>query len=234
MAKQSTYDADKFKMPLKLLSGFALIVSLVYLLAQSVMSGVDYLNQHQVNTALDKWYESGEAASLIEWEDLETLMLSSGNRNGSNTMALHTLGRLYDYRSTKMSKSRKEQLLYGERAIAYYKLVTQKRPVWPYGWMNLALAKARLGHLDDEFKLALYKLLKTGPWEQITLPAIMQLSLYAWHNLDDRSHEQLLDFYLVAQDKRAADVQKVLQTSGKLEFYCRLVSQRAARPTFCR
>jgi len=216
------------------LTALFLLMILVYLLLQAVLSGVVYINQYRVNATVDRWYENQELPTLHEWEELELFALSSMHGNEGNTTMLNAVGRVYDYRSSKMAKSWKEKKRYGEKSIVYYRQVTQSRPAWPYGWMNLALSKVRLRALDDEFRRALRQLLKTGPWEEATLPSILRLSLLSWRYLDVDSHELILDYFIRAQEKRSGEVYQVVKSFGRLGFYCSLVAQRDAKASFCK
>ncbi len=214
--------------------GVMFLGALVYLLFQALLSGTAYLNQYRVNAMLDRWYAHSDAATLPEWQELELFALSSLQGNEDNATMLNAVGRLYDYRSAKMEKSWREKKLYGEQAIVYYWQVTQNRPAWPYGWMNLALSRARLNMFDDEFERSLLQLLQTGPWESATLPTIVQLSLFSWRYLDADSHQLILDYFITAQEKRSGEVARVVKSSGRLGFYCALLEQRGEKAGFCR
>ncbi len=229
------FDADEGGLNnVKKLFAILLLIAITYLSYQAVLTSVIYLNHYHVNATLDQWYENKKPVSLSDWQELEIFAISSLHINEDNTAMLNALARVYDYRSAKMARSINDRLFYGEKSIQYYRMVIGNRPAWPYGWMNLAQVKARLGRLDDEFKQALFQLLKTGPWERLTLPVIIQLGLFSWHNLDDDSHQLLLDYFLVAQDERAVEVLNMLQSTGQMTFYCRLVMQRDAKAMFCR
>jgi len=215
------------------LAAVLLLVLLSYLILEAVTSGKRYLNQHHTNVTLNLWYHSDRLPSLDAWMELERHASSSLEGNENNIALLLSMGRVYDFRSVKMAKSKKEQLLYGLLSIQYYTQVTQLRPAWPYGWMNLALAKARLGQFDRDFQHALMQLLITGPWEKKILPPILQLGLFSWSHLKTDNQQRLLDYFLQAQAQRTSDVQRVVQSFGKMDLYCHLVAEKGQQASFC-
>ncbi len=228
MGSQSDFGTNKRR-----LIALLLLVALVFLSVKSVLSGLIYLNQYYVNFTLDHWYESKELPTLNEWKELELFALSSMDGNEHNATMLNAVGRVYDFRSVRMEKKWDEIKLYGEKSVAYYRQVTQQRPAWPYGWMNIALSKARLGELDAEFKRSLLQLLKTGPWEEATLPSIIQLSLLSWRHLDTHSRQLILEYFITAEGNRGGEVFKAVKSSGRLALYCALVTRGVAATGVC-
>ena len=233
MDKQRTLEKNKLSISTKIYAALFLML-LVYLAVQAVLSGIVYLKQYQVNTAIEQWYEYDQQPSLAEWEAMESLILSAMDGNEEITTLLYVTGRLYDFRSVIIAGSWEEKLFYGQKSIAYYKQLIQRRPAWPHGWMNFAVAKARLGELDDEFKNALFQLLKTGPWEKNTRPFLIQLSLLSWSVLDANERRLLTDYFIIAQERRTWGVYQAVTSFGRLGLYCSIVTQEGAKAKFCK
>jgi len=232
MGDTRSSENDTLKIQLKILYILLLLV-LLYLLVQAVLSGFVYVNQYRLNAKIDQWYENQSVPALIEWKNLEERVLSYLGRDERNVDIVNASGRLYDYRSAYMAADRKKEIVYGHKAIEYYRQVTRLRPAWPYGWMNLASSKARLGEVDGEFRLALLQLLHLGPWEENTLPTIIQLSLFAWPYLDRATRQPLLDYFVDAQENRREDVYMVLKEAGQLKLYCALMAYKGDKASFC-
>ncbi|MFQ5519151.1 MAG: hypothetical protein ACE5E3_04025 [Mariprofundus sp.] len=205
------------------------MIVLLLLMIISVHSGISYVAQYRVHSAIDQWQEKGTTPATDEWQALH----DSVEEDGSNVDAVNALGRLYDFRSSSMSLNKNERNRFGQLAAEQYLKVTRLRPAWPYGWMNLALVKAQTGEIDEQFRHALLQLLKLGAWEHNTLPEIIRLSLFAWPYLSLEERKPLLDYYLVAQMQRKGDVHKALKGSDRLLVYCAIVNHAGSKASFC-
>jgi len=214
---------------------FAIIVLFVlsYLLIQAVHSGRAYIDQYRLNATIDQWEKNKIPQTLDTWLAMETFAVASLRGDKHNVELINASGRLYAYRSARMATTRAQRLAFGRKAMTYYRQVTRLRPAWPYGWMNLATIKARQGKLDQEFKRALGRLLRLGPWEANTLPRLIQLSAYAWPHLDAAMRQSLLKYYLIAQKHRKKDVLNAVTDAKLLARYCAIVSQQHVKASFC-
>jgi len=211
---------------------FIILPLSLYFIVQAVLSGMAYIDQYRLNATVDRWDGRQSIPSISEWKTLDKMALAALHGNESNADIVNATGRLYEFRSY-MASSLKEKDAFGRKAIEYYKRVTRLRPAWPYGWMNLAESKARLGEVDMEFRHALMQLLHLAPWEKNTLPSIFQLSLFAWPYLDSANRRSFLDYFIVAQESRERDVYKVLKKSGQMKLYCSIISHEGDKASFC-
>jgi len=210
-----------------------LLPALPYLMVQAVYSGMAYVQQYHLNATLDQWGKTGAIQPLDEWMKVEKKAQAALHGNAYKVEITNALGRLYFYRSVRMSTARKHQLAFGHKAMAYFREVNRLRPAWPYGWMNLALIKFMLGERDEEFKAALQQLLRLGPWEKNTLPALIPLAVYAWPALTAAQRQPLLEYFTIAQKERAKDVLDALTASRQLSYYCAIVRRNGEKASFC-
>ena len=211
-----------------------LLLAVLWLLIQAMLSGIAYVNQYRLNATLNRWYEDKTPPPVDKWLVMEKLALASLEKNESNADIVNATGRLYDYRATNMVSDRKQQRVYLQKALGYYKQVIRLRPAWPYGWMNIAISKGRLSEIDEEYKQALLQLLRLGPWEENTLPVIIQLSLPTWPYLDSDTRQPLLDYFIRAQESsRKMEVSQTVLKAGQLKLYCALVAHKGAKASFC-
>lgn len=207
--------------------------ALIYLLVQAILSGMLYLNQYRLDMTLDHWSQKKSAISLAQWHATEEVVLALLAEHNKDASVVNAAGRVYAYRITHLISNRKDRLVYGNKALSYYRTTTSLRPAWSYGWMNFAIAKARMGRVDAAFKQSLLQVLHLDPWGKKTLPVIIQLSLFAWPYLDKPDRQALLDYFVVAQESRKADVQKVLNKSNRMKLYCLLLTQHGSKASFC-
>lgn len=210
-----------------------LLPMLLYLLVQSILSGILYLNQYHLDITLDQWNQKQSPISLNEWKAAEALALALLKEHENDASVVNAVGRLYLYRSTHLAENRKQRLGYGSKALNYYQTVTRLRPAWSYGWMNFAIAKARTGSVDREFIKSLMQVLRLDPWGKKTLPVIVRLGLFAWEDLGKTDRQALLEYFAVVQGSRKADIQKVLNASSRMELYCALLARHGSKASFC-
>ncbi|NRB42246.1 MAG: hypothetical protein HRU20_27885 [Pseudomonadales bacterium] len=86
------------------------------------------------------------------------------------------LAMIHDWYVLSGDKSAAE---YGEAkkmALIYFRAAAEARPLWPAGWFDLALAKARQQERDAEFNAALIKALELGPWDESVQTGAADLS----------------------------------------------------------
>jgi len=144
--------------------------------------------------------------------------------DGANPDLHNGLGRLFDYRSSEMTRSKQERLQLMQNAMQHYRQVILLRPAWPYGYLNLVSVKVRIKAFDAEFRQMLLQLVKRSPWEHNTLPALVRLAVISWPYLDNPTRESLKPYLLQASEKRTGEVKRVLQLSKQLDYFCLVIA----------
>ena len=78
-----------------------------------------------------------------------------------------------------------------EQAVAQYRQALTIRPLWPYTWANLVVAKAEWGIFDQEFRHAVRRTIETGPWEPRVQLQLIRVDFAEQNRIDRRSRERI-------------------------------------------
>lgn len=207
-----------------ILSAFIVLV-LLYLIIFSARSGLSYISQYRLHATIDGWQKGeGDQPSLTGWQEMESMAVEALGSDSTNPDLHNALGRLYDYRGIAMSGPDQQRIEYAKKATVQYRQVIRLRPTWPYGYFNLMNSKAGIGALDAEFRQTLLRLIELAPWEENTLPGIVQVSTYAWPYLDIKSRIPIKEYLLLAAEKRMADVRKALRKKKLTVIFCAVIA----------
>lgn len=74
-----------------------------------------------------------------------------------------------------------------EQALEQYRASLRLRPMWPYTWANLVVAKAESGVFDKEFRNAVRRTAETGPWEPRVQLQMIRVDFAEQERIDQRS-----------------------------------------------
>jgi len=96
-----------------------------------------------------------------EWKRTQKLMQWSVKFDSCNAQYISDRGRFYEFMAdtAQQAPTKRFWLI---RAINDFRSASQLRPTWAVFWMNMAMAKSKLGAIDAEFELAMSNALKFG------------------------------------------------------------------------
>lgn len=169
----------------KVLLLFLLMLSLVlmYLSARLLMAGV---NGVQVQMFLDDWMRRDAAPTDRAWQvahqAAESAVRWSPAADGDAYGQLGRVNEWYRFGERFGSEEAKAARL---AALEAYRAETRVRPLWPYGWTQLALVKLRLLDFDQEFHQALINARQHGGGRPRVHAQIAEISFMAWPYLSE-------------------------------------------------
>lgn len=111
------------------------------------------------------------------------------------------------------------QYLYEEAAISYRRAL-EKRPLWPYTWVNLVTVKASLGQFDQEFRRALRRTIETGPREPRVQLQLLRVYMVYQDRLSFRVRESLEQVKEMALGSQPVKVIDLAAELGQLWIVC--------------
>ncbi|MFQ5661084.1 MAG: tetratricopeptide repeat protein [Gammaproteobacteria bacterium] len=124
-----------------------------------------------------------------------------------------------------------------QRAADHYRESIRLRPVWPYAWVDLALAKYRLGEIDAEFYRALHTSIELGPWEPGVQKVVADIGMHLWDNLPKEERLFILDTIkhalLHSNRSHVNQMLKLVKQRGFLQFICLIVKNNNVVENYC-
>ncbi|HIJ82712.1 MAG: hypothetical protein HW380_52 [Magnetococcales bacterium] len=170
-----------FSFLFRVLLAISALVLLLQLSHVAVNQGVADLNALAAKMRLEQWKSRALLPNQTTWElawnRMQTAMrLDANNPDHHETIARLLQWRLQggDGRDGAIKEKRQQALIHLRQAVSL-------RPTWPYGWVNLALAKYRLDQRDDELYRAMANAITTGPEERSIQMAVAKMSLSLWN-----------------------------------------------------
>ena len=197
---------------------------LLWMMVQAGISGYSYLIQYRTNAALENWQEEGVQPSFQAWQDLERSALTALSWDSMQPELLNAIGRLYGFRALRLAEMKDEKDQDLQHAAHYYRQVMKLRPAWPYGYLNLALLKANAGVLDAEFSGLLVHLTRLAPWDEKTLPLMVQMITRGWPYISVADRAELKPYLLLAARLRTNEVRMALQEYHSVNFFCAIIN----------
>ena len=77
----------------------------------------------------------------------------------------------------------------GELSIQHSKSALENRPLWPYGYSQIAIVKGQLGQFDDEWLTYYREAMARGPWDLVNLMQIFEAAMMRWPILKPEDRE---------------------------------------------
>jgi len=155
--------------------------------------GIADIHAHQSYRTLKAWQLSPFDMSDNEWDEIQHNLERAREFDPENPELLMASGLAYEgrfaYDAVQYPQAREDR----EKALAYYRQSVKLRPSWPYGWIDLALVKYRLGELNQEFYDALAISAELGPWEPGVQRVIIDIGLHGWDHINDDAHTLVID-----------------------------------------
>jgi len=197
-----------------------LIPFLLWLMVQAAIGGYSYVIQYRANGVLDGWQKSPGQLSQQAWLEVEASVLAALSWDKEQPDLINLLGRLHDLHTFRLSRAMEQKQQHMQQAEHYYRQVIKLRPAWPYGYLNLAHIKTASGSRDSEFYNLLLHLTRLAPWDEKTLPLMVQMLTRSWPYMDSEERSQLQPYLLQVANQRPNDVKRALQKSGTVTYFC--------------
>jgi hypothetical protein len=162
----------------------AALTSLYYVIPAAVADYSTLKTRHEIERLRDS---ATRAPSPQAWALLRDDLLQAAAWSPDNPRWYDDLGFLHVLRARstqgipELADLRRS--LHAE-AAAYYRKAAQLRPMFPYGWANLALAKHHAGQDDAEMWAAFDKALAYGRHEIGVERMLAELAFARWQTLD--------------------------------------------------
>jgi hypothetical protein len=124
-----------------------------------------------------------------EWGRLRNDLMSALTNPPDNAQLLDDIAFLYAFRAQSMQDVSElddlRQSLLAE-SVVYYRAASKLRPMFPYGWAHLALAKHYVGEADAELWTAFDKALAYGYNEPAVERMLAEIAFARWSSLDSK------------------------------------------------
>ncbi len=202
--------------------GIPLVIALVALAVYSLawgLASLDFWRATQIMAQLD----SDEAPIEAKRELLARGMqhLDNAQRLGGDHPDLFgQRGQLLFWQALHLSQAGKDRSALLSQASEQYRKALAMRPLWPYFWANLVVAKAEWGIFDLEFRKALRRTVETGPWEPRIQLQLIRLDFIEQHRLDPQSREHIDGMLIRALQTQPAAVLGLAVDLGKVPRVC--------------
>lgn len=156
------------------LSVLPIILFLMVCFGHLFREGLGYLYSQQSSGFLKFWHQESLDS---EWDGRIQSTNYVNAVNGAervltysphNPLFLGQLVRIHDWQGSNDD-------LAVQNALDIYRQLILLRPAWPYYRADFAVAKARAGELDNEFKQALLDAMRLGSWEKDVLDKVARL-----------------------------------------------------------
>ncbi len=138
--------------------------------------------------------------SLVEWGRLRNQLVRAAGDESDNAQLQDDIAYLYVFRAQNMvdvpELAELRQSLFAE-AANYYRRSARLRPMFPYGWANLALAKHYSGAADEELWDSFDRALAYGRNEPTVQHMLAEVAFARWSTLDPQRAAAITD--LVAE-----------------------------------
>jgi len=99
------------------------------------------------------------------------------------------LARVLELRAARLPPGDTDARALLTQAVDLYRSAARDRPSWPYTWLALARAKARLGALDADFTSAIGSASRRGPWDARLQALLLELLIPLWDLLGPEAKE---------------------------------------------
>ncbi len=126
---------------------------------------------------------------VAEWGRLRNELVSALTNPPDNAQLLDDIAFLYAFRAQSMEdvpelEDLRQSLL--AESVIYYRAASKLRPMFPYGWAHLALAKHYVGEADAELWSAFDKALAYGRNEPAVQRMLAEIAFARWASLDPK------------------------------------------------
>lgn len=196
---------------------FFVIILFSVLIVFITKLGIADFNADPSYRTLKAWQLSPFEMSNNEWDEIQKQLERARELDPDNPELLMATGLAHEGRFAHAAVSLPEAKEDREEALVYYRQSVKLRPTWPYGWIDLALVKYRLGELDQEFYHAIAVSQELGPWEPGVQKIIIEIGLHGWNEINDEMQTRVLD--TIKQAVIHSDKKHVNRILGLLKEY---------------
>ena len=120
-----------------------------------------------------------------------------------------------------------------EKSLDYFRRAVSLRPAWPYGWANLAFAKASLGEFDEEFYRSYNKAAQYGQWEFPINQSLSVIGLYYWNAINSTGHLELKKILTRMYVIKSGQTIQLASKYGQLRMACLWMLEQAKSTRLC-
>ena len=197
------------------------LCGLIFLVGQL---GLADIYAHKSYRTLKTWQLAPYVMEDAKWDKIKNNLQHALVYDPGNPELMMATGLAYEGRYAEKAVQLPEAKADRGEALAYYRQSVALRPGWPYGWIDLALVKYRLGELDQEFYDALNTADELGPWEPGVQRVIIDIGLHGWNHIDDATHTLVLNTIkkaVIHSDKKHVDtILGILKKYRVLYYAC--------------
>jgi tetratricopeptide (TPR) repeat protein len=177
--------------------GIPLVIFLAVLAVFVTRWGMASLNLWKARTIMQQIRTTGLV--LEERRFLAQVALKRLNEaqrlDPGNPDILDQLGQFLYWQAMNEANAGTERTARLQQAVDQYRKSLRIRPLWPYTWANLVVAKAEWGIFDGEFRNAVRRTVETGPWEPRVQLQLIRVD-FAEQERIDRNSRDLIDIML--------------------------------------
>jgi len=177
--------------PLRLLLYFFVAI-LFYFIYVAASRGIADISAYEARVIMDNWAKGKKPVEKNDWAAAHQSLLSALESSPENPDYLALLGNLYEWRVANAPLHSPDTVADYRIALDYYRQALKKRPAFAFYWANIAVVKAILAEVDDEYYLALERALVLGAWEPGVQLKITDATLRVWYLLDDNGWKKML------------------------------------------
>jgi len=161
------------------------------------------------------WSKQGVLPDTDEWERSKKMMVLSVELDSANAEYINDQGRFYLFTADKLLQSETSYDFLLIKAVSNFRLASKLRPMWPDAWVNLSLAKAKLGIIDDEFNQAIANAMARGMASPVIYSAVIELAISQWHKLPAQLKAKVIYQIKVGlENNMKYDVLEVIKAQG--------------------
>jgi hypothetical protein len=180
--------ADSRRMPLAVLLGAFLLVGAAVSVYYAIPAAYTDFRTLRARAEVEQMRDGQKRMPpAAEWGRLRNELVSALTNPPDNAQLLDDIAFLYAFRAQSMAEVPElgdlRQSLLAE-SLTYYRAAAKLRPMFPYGWAHLALAKHYVGEADAELWGAFDKALAYGRNEPAVERVLGEIAFARWASLD--------------------------------------------------
>ncbi len=166
------------------------LVSVSLLVWSSLYTYAELVQQIPQQT-MKNWACNGSIDSENNWQGQQSIMSKVYPFMKLDAQTNTTIARLYDWKAIDNAAWSNSAVESREKAVTYYRTVTELRPIWATGWLSLAKVKSLNQQFDNEVLSAITNTLIYGKNQTGIQSQIIWLTLGMWDSLDDTNQRHV-------------------------------------------
>lgn len=212
-----------------------LVLTLLLVSAFAARFGIADLYAYSPKQSLEHWQKSEKIPTESELSSAINSITSAISWQSENAEYRDIEARLYYYRAIQLNQKKdfSGSRAMVQQAITSYRNSTQLRPNWPYSWANLALMKASIQQLDDEYQFALNRAIALGPWENAVNVSVTEAGLIGWKELNSATQAAVVKNLERTIKRNAPVLKQRLVAINKLAMACIHLRASKERKRLC-